>query len=68
MATKTKVNGNGKNVVVELELPFFKATKNTFVFADENAVIPSLYIQQRAFPKGKQPEKVKVTVEATYGD
>lgn len=49
----------------EVELEFERATKNTYRFAEStegSAVIGTLYVQKHVFA-GKQPSKIKVTIE-----
>ncbi|MGC8609454.1 MAG: hypothetical protein ACP5UV_06250 [Thermoplasmata archaeon] len=49
----------------EIEFEFERATKNTFRFQEKNSENPSigtLYVQKSVFD-GKEPAKVKVTLE-----
>ncbi|MEM2925526.1 MAG: hypothetical protein QXJ68_07560 [Methanocellales archaeon] len=49
----------------EVILTFERATKNTYRFAEspgEGTVIGTLYVQKHVFA-GKQPSKIKVTIE-----
>lgn len=50
-----------ETIVVEAE--FTKSTKNTHVFkaTEDEAAIPSLYVNRSAF--GAQPKRVRITVE-----
>lgn len=49
----------------EIEMTFERATKNTYRFtegATESIAIGTLYVQKQLFA-GKQPAKIKVTIE-----
>ena len=49
----------------EIEMTFERATKNTYRFnegAAENIAIGTLYVQKAVF-EGKQPAKIKVSIE-----
>jgi len=62
-----KNNNKAAPIVVNVDMPIAKTTKNTFRFdADsaENTPISSLYIAKFAFGKGASPKVVKkITVE-----
>ena len=63
-------NGKTKKqapIIVTAEMPFTKATKNTFKFdvdSAENSPIRTIYVEKFGFGKGVTPKKVaKITVE-----
>ncbi len=45
----------------EIDMTFSKETPGTFVFANEDAPVRTLYVRKEAYPNGA-PEKITITV------